>query len=170
MPENTGGLGGPLVPRPTGILSSNTCPGNSSTCATNAFEICDEFVRILHMLWGSRANNAHVWKIRSVNIKVQQSLHKKNMRFSLFINVWYICILVFYICRIHTFCPLKTETEPILIHTSRRHSLFRINAFILFYSAEFICFYRLISCLQQECLPSPYIIAVLLHRNRFVLP
>ena len=30
MPEPTGGLGGPLVPRPTGILSSNTCPGNSN--------------------------------------------------------------------------------------------------------------------------------------------
>ena len=32
------------------------------TCVTNAFEICDEFVRILHTLW----------KIRSVNDKVQQ--------------------------------------------------------------------------------------------------
>ena len=30
MPEPTGGLGGPLVPRPTGILSSYTCPGNSN--------------------------------------------------------------------------------------------------------------------------------------------
>ena len=32
MPEPTGGLegGGGLVPRPTGILSSNTCPGNSN--------------------------------------------------------------------------------------------------------------------------------------------
>ena len=30
MPEPTGGLVGPLVPRPTGILSSNTCPGNSN--------------------------------------------------------------------------------------------------------------------------------------------
>ena len=30
MPEPTGGLGGPLVPRPTGKLSSNTCPGNSN--------------------------------------------------------------------------------------------------------------------------------------------
>ena len=29
MPEPAGGLGGPLVPRPTGI-SSNTCPGNSN--------------------------------------------------------------------------------------------------------------------------------------------
>ena len=29
MPEPTGGLGGPLVPRPTGIQSSNTCPRNS---------------------------------------------------------------------------------------------------------------------------------------------
>ena len=26
MPEPTSGLGGPLVPRPTGKLSSNTCP------------------------------------------------------------------------------------------------------------------------------------------------
>ena len=135
--EHTGGLGGPLVPRPTGILSSNTCPVNSNipeytynitcqnflfkkllkrlwntcekfvcnrkttflgvframwrnrihatyktgmerichTCVTlNAFEICDEFVRILHTLWRIRANNSHVWKIRSVNIKVQQGL------------------------------------------------------------------------------------------------
>ena len=30
MPEPTGGLGGLLVPRPTGILSSNICPGNSN--------------------------------------------------------------------------------------------------------------------------------------------
>ena len=42
------------------------------TCVTNAFEICDEFVRILHALWRIRVNNSHVWKIRSVNIKVQQ--------------------------------------------------------------------------------------------------
>ena len=125
MPGPTGCLGGPLVPRPTGILSSNTCPGNSNipeyaynitcltflfsilwntrekfvcnrketfsgvfrvmwririhatyknvieriyhTCVINAFEICDEFVRILHTLWRIRANNSHVWKIRSVN-------------------------------------------------------------------------------------------------------
>ena len=43
------------------------------TCVTNAFEICDEFVRTLHMLWRIRANNSHVWKIWSVNIKVQRS-------------------------------------------------------------------------------------------------
>ena len=30
MPEPTGGLGAPLVRRPTGILSSNVCPGNSN--------------------------------------------------------------------------------------------------------------------------------------------
>ena len=41
-------------------------------CVTNAFEICDELVRILHMLWRIRENNSYVWKIRSVNIKVQQ--------------------------------------------------------------------------------------------------
>ena len=35
------------------------------TCVTNAFEICDEFVRILHTL-------CRDGKIRSVNIKVQQ--------------------------------------------------------------------------------------------------
>ena len=34
------------------------------TCVTNAFEICDEFVRILHTLW----------KIWCVNIKVQQCM------------------------------------------------------------------------------------------------
>ena len=45
------------------------------TCVTNAFEICDEFVRILHTLWRIRANKSHVWKIQSVNIKVQQALH-----------------------------------------------------------------------------------------------
>ena len=40
------------------------------TYVTNAFEICDEFVR---------ANNSHVWKIRGVNIEVQQSyLHADN--------------------------------------------------------------------------------------------
>ena len=42
------------------------------TYVTNAFEICDEFVRILHTLWRIRANTSHVWKIRSVNIKAQQ--------------------------------------------------------------------------------------------------
>ena len=30
MPEPTDGLEGSLVPGPTGILSSNTCPGNSN--------------------------------------------------------------------------------------------------------------------------------------------
>ena len=40
------------------------------TCVTNAFEICDEFVE----LWRIRPNNSHVWKIRSVNIQVQQSI------------------------------------------------------------------------------------------------
>ena len=30
MPEPTGGLAGRLGPRPTGILSSSTCPGNSN--------------------------------------------------------------------------------------------------------------------------------------------
>ena len=30
MPEPTGGLGVPLTLRHTGILSSNTCPGNSN--------------------------------------------------------------------------------------------------------------------------------------------
>ena len=45
------------------------------TCVTNAFEICDEFVRILHTLWRIRANNSHVWKIRSVNIKFQQTTY-----------------------------------------------------------------------------------------------
>ena len=30
------------------------------TSVTNAFEICDEFVRILHTLWRIRANNSRV--------------------------------------------------------------------------------------------------------------
>ena len=30
------------------------------TCVTNAFEICDELVRILHTLRRIRANNSHV--------------------------------------------------------------------------------------------------------------
>ena len=62
------------------------------TCVTNAFEICDEFMRI-------RANNSHVWKVRSVNIKVEQGLvarlHKilcdwleEKMNKSIFILAW----------------------------------------------------------------------------------
>ena len=47
------------------------------TCVTNAFEICEEFVRILHTLWRIRANNSHGWKIRSVNIKVQQGINNE---------------------------------------------------------------------------------------------
>ena len=43
------------------------------TCVTNVFKICDEFVRMFHTLWRIHANNSHVWKIRSVKIKVQQS-------------------------------------------------------------------------------------------------
>ena len=53
----------------TGIEPTCIC----HICVTNAFEICDEFVRILHTLWGIRANNSHMLKIRSVNITVQQS-------------------------------------------------------------------------------------------------
>ena len=45
------------------------------TRVTNAFEICDESVRIIHTLWRIRANNSHVWKIRSVNIKVKHSTY-----------------------------------------------------------------------------------------------
>ena len=30
------------------------------TCVIYAFEICDEFVRILHTLWRIRVNNSHV--------------------------------------------------------------------------------------------------------------
>ena len=43
------------------------------TYVTIAFEICDELVRILQTLWRIHANKSHVWKIRSVNIKVQRS-------------------------------------------------------------------------------------------------
>ena len=43
------------------------------TCVTNAFEIFDEFVRIIHTLRRIRANNSHMRKIRSVNVKVQQA-------------------------------------------------------------------------------------------------
>ena len=30
------------------------------TCVTNAFEICDEFVQILHTLWRIHENNSRV--------------------------------------------------------------------------------------------------------------
>ena len=46
------------------------------TCVTNAFDICDKFVRIIHTLWRIRANNSRMWKIRSVNSKIQQHSKK----------------------------------------------------------------------------------------------
>ena len=47
----------------------------------NVFEICAEFVRIPHTLWRIRANNSHVWKIRSVNLKVQNCFNVNDDQF-----------------------------------------------------------------------------------------
>ena len=46
----------------------------SVTRVTNAFEICDVFVRNFHTLWKVCANSSHMWQIRMGKIRFNSSL------------------------------------------------------------------------------------------------
>ena len=83
----------------------------------NMFEICEEFVRILlHTLRRIRANNSHVWKIRSVNInKVQQDFISRN----------YVVWPIFVLMKLRSMAHLRSYE---CFHCSSRNSFFILLA------------------------------------------